>query len=205
VAEMDGMKYRVPVGAFEHEYLVKKSRFIARVLPVDSRQQVNAAVQQARHDYPDARHHCWAYLLGKPADAISAGMSDDGEPAGTAGKPILNVLQHGDLGNVLVIVVSYFGGVKLGAGGLVRAYGTATRLARDQAPAEDRRELLQYWASGDFSVEQPLRHFIAGIEGQALSVDYTESVRVTLAVPAEQADALAAFCAAHAIELEADD
>jgi uncharacterized YigZ family protein len=202
---MDGMKYRVPAGVFEREYLVKKSRFIARVLPVDSRQQVKAAVQQARLDYPDARHHCWAYLLGKPADAISAGMNDDGEPAGTAGKPILNVLQHGDLGNVLVIVVRYFGGVKLGAGGLVRAYGTATRLALDLAPVEERRKLLQYWASGGFSVEQPLRHFIAGIEGQVLSVDYSEYVRVTLAVPSEQAATLAAFCAAHAIELEADD
>ena len=115
------MSYAVPAASCEQEYVVKRSRFIARVVPVNSRADVNAAVARAREDYPDARHHCWAYLLGPPGKAAGAGMSDDGEPAGTAGKPILNVLQHGHLGDVLVIVVRYFGGIKLGAGGLVRA------------------------------------------------------------------------------------
>jgi len=194
--------YQVPASIYESEYVVKKSRFIARVLPVSSREEVNAAVSQARNDYPDARHHCWAYLLGKPADATSAGMNDDGEPAGTAGKPILNVLQYGHLGDVLVIVIRYFGGIKLGAGGLVRAYGTATKMALEQAPAETRRDLVEFSAAGDFSAEQPLRHFLAGVDGLLLSVDYGERVKINLALPAEQADALAAFCASHAIDLE---
>ena len=85
------MLYQIPAQQFENEYVVKKSRFIARVVPVKSRQEAMVAVTDARADYPDARHHCWAYLLGKPADASSAGMNDDGEPAGTAGKPMLNV------------------------------------------------------------------------------------------------------------------
>ena len=89
------MDLQVPAGESEQEYVIKKSRFIARVVPVENREEVNAAVARSRQDYPDARHHCWAYVLGSPADASSAGMNDDGEPSGTAGKPILNVLQHG--------------------------------------------------------------------------------------------------------------
>ena len=181
--------------------MVKKSRFIARVVPVSSRDEVNDAVRQAHQDYPDARHHCWAYLLGKPADALSAGMSDDGEPAGTAGKPILNVLQFGQLGDVLVVVIRYFGGIKLGAGGLVRAYSSATVQAIEQAPVATQRELLQFIAVGDFGSEQPLRHYLAGVAGQLLSVEYLEQVTMTVAVSAESIDSLQAFCAANAITL----
>jgi len=112
------MSYHIATSVFEAQYTVKKSRFIARVVPIGSREDALAAVAVAKRDYPDARHHCWAYLLGEPGDARSAGMSDDGEPAGTAGKPILNVLQHGKFGDVLVVVIRYFGGIKLGAGGL---------------------------------------------------------------------------------------
>ena len=190
---------------FENEYVVKKSRFIARLVAVTSRDAVNLAVQQARDDYPDARHHCWAYLLGKPADAGGAGMHDDGEPAGTAGRPILNVLQHGHLGDALVIVIRYFGGIKLGAGGLVRAYSSATQQVLDLAPVQTVRDLLSCTVIGDFSIEQGLRHFLAGVEGELLAVDYTEVVTIDLAVAAVDFDALAEFCAAHAIQLVPHD
>ena len=195
------MNYQVPAATLENEYVVKKSRFIARLVPVTSREAVNLAVQQARDDYPSARHHCWAYLLGKPADAGSAGMHDDGEPAGTAGRPILNVLQHGHLGDALVIVIRYFGGIKLGAGGLVRAYSSATQQVLDLAPVQTVRELLSCTVTGDFSAEQGLRHFLRGAEGELLAVDYTEAVIIDLAIPAVNFDALAEFCAVHAIEL----
>jgi len=195
------LNYQVPAATIENKYVVKKSRFIARLVPVTSREAVNLAVQQARDDYPDARHHCWAYLLGKPADACSAGMSDDGEPAGTAGRPILNVLQHGHLGDALIIVIRYFGGIKLGAGGLVRAYSSATQQVLDLAPVQTMRELLSCTAIGDFSVEQALRHFLAGVEGELLAVAYTEAVTIELVIAAVNFDALAEFCAAHAIEL----
>lgn len=195
------MAYQVPAGEHQVEYVVKKSRFIARVVPVSRRDEVNAAVARARADYPDARHHCWAYLLGRPQDAGSAGMSDDGEPAGTAGKPILNVLQHGHLGDVLVIVIRYFGGVKLGAGGLVRAYGTATQMALDTAPAVMPRDLKVFTASGDFAQEQPLRHFLAGVEGEVVDVRYGERIAVELALPGSSVPELEAFCAARGLAL----
>ena len=195
------MSYDVPEGVFEHELVVKKSRFIARLLPVDSRDAVNAAVAQARLDYPDARHHCWAYLLGTPEDASSAGMSDDGEPAGTAGKPILNVLQHGHLGNVLVVVIRYFGGVKLGAGGLVRAYSAATQQVLEQAPAQTLRRWQVYNAQLDFSQEQSLRHFLSGAGAQIDAVDYGEGVGMRVRIALEGEEDLTRFCAGRGIVL----
>lgn len=181
--------------------VVKKSRFIARLEPVTSREEVNAAVAGARADYPDARHHCWAYLLGRPAAARNAGMSDDGEPAGTAGRPILNVLQHGHLGDVLVIVVRYFGGIKLGAGGLVRAYSAAAQQALEGAPCRKQEDLRHWRAEGDFACEQALRHWLGEHGGQLDGVHYGERVRLDLRVPAERGEALAAFCAAHGVAL----
>ncbi|TGD74695.1 YigZ family protein [Mangrovimicrobium sediminis] len=195
------MNWQVPAAQAQVEYEVKKSRFIARVLPVSSREEVNAEVARARADYPDARHHCWAYLLGRPADATGAGMSDDGEPAGTAGKPILNVLQHGELGDVLVIVVRYFGGIKLGAGGLVRAYGSAARLALEAAPVRERRSLLHCEVRGDFAHEQQLRHFLQGVEGELLEVEYAQPVCFLVALPEGALEALAGFCAAQDLHL----
>lgn len=199
------MSYQIPTDIFEHEYGVKKSRFIARVVPVDSRKAANAAVEKARRDYPDARHHCWAYLLGKPADASNAGMNDDGEPAGTAGKPILNVLQHGHVGDILVIVIRYFGGIKLGAGGLVRAYGTATRLALDLAPTSTRRECRLLRVRGEFSCEQVLRHWLDSRHGEVENVEYGEQISMNLAMPLEEIDALRGFCAANRMRLEEVD
>ena len=152
------MAYAVPAELFEHEVQLKRSRFIARVVHVQDREEVNAAVARARRDYPDARHHCWAYILGAPQDARNAGMNDDGEPAGTAGKPILNVLQHGLVGDVLVIVIRYFGGVKLGAGGLVRAYSGVTQQALDLLPCVTPIATSRCQLRAAFSDEQPLRH-----------------------------------------------
>ncbi|MBN7796231.1 IMPACT family protein [Parahaliea mediterranea] len=196
------MSYKIAIAEYQAEYVVKKSRFIARLLPVRNREEVNAAVAKARADYPDARHHCWAYLLGPPADARGAGMNDDGEPAGTAGRPILNVLQHGHLGDVLVIVVRYFGGIKLGAGGLVRAYSAATREAVEAAPCRQREQLACWRARGDFACEQPLRHWLDQHGGYLDSVCYGEQVQLDLRAPAAQAETLAALCAAHRISLE---
>ncbi|MEH6588047.1 MAG: YigZ family protein [Halioglobus sp.] len=193
------MSLQVPAGECEHEYVVKKSRFIARLVPVQSREDVNAALARARQDYPDARHHCWAYLLGKPADATSAGMNDDGEPAGTAGKPILHVLQHGHLGNALVIVIRYFGGIKLGAAGLVRAYSAATGQLLETAPSRTLRHWKTFQLQLGFGDEQPVRHFLSTIEGEIDSVDYGEGVKMLLRVAQEHESTLAQFCAAQGI------
>lgn len=108
----------------DHELVIKKSRFLARVQPVKSRTEAQALVLQLKQAHPDAVHVCWAMMAGGDSAA-----QDDGEPSGTAGRPMLEVLRHQDLDGVVATVVRYFGGIKLGAGGLVRAYTDAVAQA----------------------------------------------------------------------------
>lgn len=107
---------------------IKKSNFIARIFPVKNKEQTNNIIKEISTKYADARHNCNAYILSD-----SRGYDDDGEPSGTAGKPMINVLEKNQLSNIVVIVTRYFGGIKLGAGGLVRAYSNAVLTALEDA------------------------------------------------------------------------
>ncbi|WP_372965805.1 YigZ family protein [Marinobacter sp.] len=196
--------YPVPAGYLERETEVKKSRFIARVYPVSSRDEVRERVAEAHQDYPDARHVCWGYQIGRPGSAAEAAMNDDGEPSGTAGKPILNVIQHKDMGDVLVIVIRYFGGVKLGAGGLVRAYAGAAESVLSEVAREVHQARVQAHVELDFADEQPLRHWCDGHEGNIESIDYSANVHALVSVPeAHQAD-FSAFCDAQKLDYRFD-
>jgi len=126
------------------ETVIKKSRFIATVARCDSQAEARALVDDARRAYPDARHHCAASLIEVDGVATSH-SSDDGEPAGTAGMPMLKALLNADLANIAVVVTRYFGGVKLGASGLTRAYaGAVTAVIADMPRVT--RQVLQLWA-----------------------------------------------------------
>ncbi|MCL4131867.1 UNVERIFIED_CONTAM: hypothetical protein GTU68_031253 [Idotea baltica] len=103
--------YPVPAQRQEFETEVKRSRFVTSVDCVDSKEAAKSFIQSVRAAYPDANHHCWAMVAGRPDDIYLQDQSDDGEPKGTAGKPMLNVLQHSGLGNVVAVVTRYFGGV----------------------------------------------------------------------------------------------
>jgi len=200
---MSASSYPIPAQIFKHEIEVKKSRFIARVGHVVSREQALAFVEQAKADYPDARHHCWAYLLGNPASAATAAMNDAGEPSGTAGKPILNVIQHRGIGDVIVVVIRYFGGIKLGAGGLVRAYAGATQAALEKLPVKEYQPQTVLTLLLGFHQEQPLRHWASLHEAKVLSVNYTQDVTVTLALPDSEIAALQQFADAQGLQLQA--
>ncbi|RFA27294.1 YigZ family protein [Alkalilimnicola ehrlichii] len=182
----------VPAHNLEREIEIKKSRFIARAVPVADREQAMAAVAQARRDHPTARHHCWAYLLGKPESA-SAAMSDDGEPSGTAGKPILNVIQHKRIGDVIVVVIRYFGGIKLGAGGLVRAYAGATEAVLADLPLVEHQPRISMQLALDFAQEQAVRHWASAHEASVGAVDYGQRVGLWLTLPETAASELTAF------------
>lgn len=125
----------------EHEIVIKKSRFIATVEPVDSVDDAEAVIARLRKRWWDARHNCSAMVTGLLGD--QARSSDDGEPSGTAGVPMLEVLRRRELTDVVAVVTRYFGGVKLGAGGLVRAYSSAVSEALDQAALVHRQSLTQ--------------------------------------------------------------
>jgi len=177
------MTYSIPASPCERTYEIKKSRFITRIAYTRDRDSAMAFLAQARADYPDARHHCWAYLLGNPNNAASAAMSDDGEPSGTAGKPILNVLQHKGVGDIMVVVIRYFGGIKLGAGGLVRAYSTATQQAMEILEVQERVALTECLVNCGFSQEQAVRHWLTQHQGQVLDCTYTAAVALQVALP----------------------
>lgn len=125
--------YRTPAQPIVHEYEEKKSRFVAYLARINNTQDFKSWLSSIQAEHPKASHHCWAYILRMPKDVHGWNQSDDGEPKGTAGKPMLNVLTHADVGECAVVIARYFGGIKLGAGGLVRAYSTATKQVLDHA------------------------------------------------------------------------
>lgn len=160
---------------------IKHSRFLAVLRRVDSDTAALAFVEEQRRLYPDARHHCWAFVVGDEPAHRAERSSDDGEPGGTAGVPMLQVLHHRDLVNVAVVVTRWFGGIKLGAGGLVRAYSGAVAVAVDAAtlvPRERREVFTLAVGHGDAGrVESELR----GRGVSVLDVSYTERVVFTVA------------------------
>lgn len=191
------LDYPIPAGFLERESEVKKSRFIARVAPVSSREDVKGWLAQAHRDHPDARHICWAYQIGRPGAAAEAAMNDDGEPSGTAGKPILGVIQHKDMGDVLVMVIRYFGGIKLGAGGLVRAYAGAAELVLSAVDRQLQQPLSRVSVTMDFADEQPLRHWCEQNGAEVSQIDYGARVVAEVATPTARNSDFFAFCAAR--------
>lgn len=192
------LSYLVPKDCIETTYEIKKSRFIARLFSVTDRDQAMLALAQAKRDYPDARHHCWAYQIGPPHSPSLAAMSDDGEPAGTAGKPILNVIQHKDIGDAMIIVIRYFGGIKLGAGGLVRAYSQAAQQAYDEGETELKVELDEFQIQCDFSDEQAIRHWLFQHQGEVIGTEYQQAVTMKIAIDDRHLSDLSAYL--HALK-----
>lgn len=170
------------------EYEEKKSRFLGEAIPVQTEDDVQEELARIRKQYYDARHHCSAYVLGEKRDRKKA--SDDGEPQGSAGLPILNVIEGAQCTGVLIVVTRYFGGTLLGTGGLVRAYTNAAKAAlADAGPVCMREgELLELVM--DYSFLDPVRYFL-GREGiQSESIDYADRVTQRIVVPAEKVPAV---------------
>lgn len=199
------MTYSIPAKTAVSELEIKKSRFIGIASYATSREEAMAQLDTIRAQYPDARHHCWAYQLGHPDMPDSAAMSDDGEPSGTAGKPILNVMQHKEVGDVMLIVVRYFGGIKLGAGGLVRAYSGAAQAAMAAMEVKHHIALTSLRVTGDFRHEQYLRHFAQTHNGEITDIEYSSDICVTIHLPDEAIAAFKAAIAPQDIRLLPDD
>ncbi len=160
---------------------VKHSRFLAAVRRVDTADAALAFVDEQRRLYPDARHHCWAFVVGDDPSARAERSSDDGEPGGTAGIPMLQVLHHRDLVNVAVVVTRWFGGIKLGAGGLVRAYSGAVATALDEAPLVERRQQEKFTLAIDHGEAGRVEAELRGRGVAVLDVAYADQVVLTVA------------------------
>jgi uncharacterized YigZ family protein len=170
--------------ALQAELDIRKSRFIAYAIPVADRDAAMEELRRLREAHPTATHVCWALLAGG-----QSGMSDDGEPSGTAGRPILEVLRHHDLDGVLAAVVRYYGGVKLGAGGLVRAYTDAIATALQDAPRVERIALASLLVEIGYPDEARVRRWIEQ-ENYALEASaYDMNVQLTIRLPVTAIDA----------------
>ncbi|AUH50545.1 hypothetical protein CXB49_06865 [Chromobacterium sp. ATCC 53434] len=185
------------------EVEIRKSRFIAVLLPVESREQALRELAAIRQRWPDARHYC-AVLL---CDGDSM-LDDDGEPSGTAAKPMYNVLRHKDIVNVLAVVVRYFGGIKLGAGGLVRAYTQAVNAALAEARLLPLRRMRRMQLAVDFADEARLRHACREMGLAVSGQRYAERVWLGVELPDDEWQARLAELAdrmAGALEAKPDD
>lgn len=161
----------------------KRSTFTALLRPIDTREQALTALEQIRRERPGASHYCWAYILGSARQPRSQAFNDDGEPSGTAGKPILHVLTQRGAGDCLAVVVRTFGGIKLGAGGLVRAYGAAVSQALDRAQWRQITPASDLVIGVDFALEERIRHCLAQHELPVTSADYSRQVQIGTRVP----------------------
>lgn len=163
---------------------IRKSRFIALATPVAGRDAAQQLVSTLRAEHPGASHVCWALLAGG-----HSGMSDDGEPSGTAGRPIMEVLRHHELDNVLGLVVRYFGGVKLGAGGLVRAYTDAIATALKQAQRVEYVAQAVLEVDVDYGAEAKVRRWIERQGYLLKGSSHGARVTLTIGLPAAECDA----------------
>jgi uncharacterized YigZ family protein len=177
------MSYPIPQSLAQAEIEIKKSRFIGLARPIHDRAEGMRWLNEIKATYPDARHHCWAYVLGNPRCATNAGMGDDGEPSGTAGKPILNVLQHKGVGDIMLIIVRYFGGIKLGAGGLTRAYGQAAQAVMSVLPIQTFIPMQSISIACNYGQEQHIRHWVDKLQGLVSRVDYSEPLIMEVSIP----------------------
>ena len=184
---MDANSYIIPAKTAHYRQEIKRSKFLTWITPVDSPKTAKQWIQSMRDEYPDARHVCWAYIAGAPNTSLKS-MSDDGEPSGTAGKPMLNVIEHSGVGDIAVVVVRYFGGIKLGTGGLIRAYSSSVSEAMKQAEFITKIAMQALALSFPYAEEAQVRYLLADVQGEVLNVEYTESVTLFCHVPVQKID-----------------
>lgn len=165
------------------EETIKKSRFITMLAHTEGVEAARAFVQQVKAEHPTARHHCWAYVAGRPDDSQQLGFSDDGEPSGTAGKPMLAQLMGSQVGEITAVVVRYYGGIMLGTGGLVKAYGGGVQQALRQLARKQKIPMRRFQLRCDYAQLSDIERLVQRFEGELLKTDFLDVVSITLALP----------------------
>ena len=172
-------EYLVPSEYGEDEFVEKKSRFIGRIWPVETEEEALARIQEMKKKHYDATHNCWAYIIRDGA----VRFSDDGEPGGTAGMPMLQVLQREGLFNAVCVVTRYFGGILLGAGGLVRAYTKGAKIAVDAAGKSMKRVWTVLYVPCPYSFYERVRLEAEAFGGIVRKADFGAEVELELLFP----------------------
>lgn len=181
---MNMSPYLIPATPLVWQQEIKKSRFIAYLAHTPNAQAAKEFIDVVRAREPGAGHHCWAFVAGMPSDSRVLGFSDDGEPSGTAGKPMLAQLQGAGVGEITAVVARYFGGIKLGTGGLVRAYGGTLSLALTQLATVERRIMAELDVRIDYSDMALLEFLLGEYQGLWQQIDYGAEVTGTLLIEA---------------------
>lgn len=170
--------FLIPTETTRYAQTVKNSQFITFIAHAPSLLIAHGFIEKISADFPDAQHVCWAFVVGRPKHTTTVSCSDAGEPAGTAGKPMLNVLLHSDIGEVVAVVVRYFGGVKLGKGGLVRAYSSSVTAALKQTPTTLKVAMQAFQLIAPYALEDSIRRTLSELQGQLLSVSYINELQM---------------------------
>ena len=178
-------EYFIPAGSGESEYVEKRSSFLGHLRAVETEEEAKAFVAEMKKKYYDARHNCWCYIIHEGA----VRYSDDGEPQGTAGIPMLEMLQHEGIENVVCVVTRYFGGVLLGTGGLLRAYTKSAKDALENAGVAAVRRWVKAEVPCSYSVLERVKLECAAVSGAVEDVEYGADVTVKLLLPEESAEA----------------
>ena len=178
-------EYLVPTGFGEDEFTEKKSRFIGRVWCVETEEEALLKIQEMKKQHYDATHNCWAYVIRDGAMRFS----DDGEPGGTAGNPMMQVLQREELYNVVCVVTRYFGGILLGAGGLVRAYTKGAKIAIDAAGKSMKRVWSVLYVPCPYTYFERVKLEVEAFEGVIRDTQFGAEVEleILMAKPKTQA------------------
>lgn len=181
-------RYPIPAGVHRVEEIINRSRFITTIGHAPTVEAARAFIAHVCEEFADATHNCWAYVVGPPGSTAQVGMSDDGEPHGTAGRPMLTVLLHSGVGEIVAVVTRYYGGIKLGKGGLVRAYSGGVKLALETLPLVEKVPRRRLVLTFDYSFLTPVQRLLPSFEADVREETYTEHVCLALDVPEEHAD-----------------
>ena len=183
---MPAKRYPIPARTHRVQEEILRSRFITTVGYAPTVPEARAFIQAIRQEFPDATHNVWAYVVGPPGSTAQIGYSDDGEPHGTAGRPAFTVLQHSGIGDIVAVVTRYFGGTKLGKGGLVRAYSNGVKLALESLPLAEHRAMTQLQARIPYAFITPLQRLLPDYEAEIASQDFGTDVTYLLRLPEER-------------------
>ena len=189
---MTAERYLIPAAIHRVEEEIKRSRFITTVAYAPTLAEARDFLATMRAEFADASHNCWAHVIGPPGSTGQAGMSDDGEPHGTAGRPMLTVLLHAGIGDVTAVVTRYFGGTLLGTGGLVKAYSGGVQLALATLPTVERVPSATLDLVVDYAAITPLQRMLPAYEATIVSQEFGVDAGYRIKLPLEQVDAFQA-------------
>ncbi len=179
-------RYPIPAATNRTNAEILRSRFITTLGHTPTVEAARDFIATVQREFGDANHNCWAYVVGAPGSTAQIGMSDDGEPHGTAGRPMLTVLLHSGVGDICAVVTRYFGGTLLGKGGLVKAYSGGVQLGLETLPQVERVPKTMATVLFDYANITPMQRLLPDFEAELLQEEYATDVSYAVELPVEQ-------------------